>query len=222
MPVTVTADEVIAATGFTCPLLDLPDLGVATFGQSRLPAQTAFWESATVPGIYFGGTIHQGAAGLKKHGIPSYSGAVQGHRHNARILVRRIAERHFGIEPERPSLAELDVLGHLLSEATRAPELWHQKAYLARVVSVSPSEGIRDDGILPLTHVLDSDGPDAVAMTVEADGAGAIYPVVYVRAEGRIEEHALEPHPLLDFETRGHRDQLAAVLGRVLPAYRGR
>jgi hypothetical protein len=34
----VEADEVIAATGFTCPLLDLPDLGVATFGAARLPA----------------------------------------------------------------------------------------------------------------------------------------------------------------------------------------
>ena len=34
----VEADEVIAATGFTCPLLDLPELGVATFGAGRLPA----------------------------------------------------------------------------------------------------------------------------------------------------------------------------------------
>ena len=44
-------DDVIAATGFTAPLLDLPDLGVATYGQSRLPAQTPYWESATVPGV---------------------------------------------------------------------------------------------------------------------------------------------------------------------------
>ena len=222
MPVTVDADEVIAATGFTCPLLDLPALGVATFGQSRLPAQTAFWESATVPGIYFAGTITQGSSGLKKHGIPSYSGAVHGHRNNSRILVRHIAERHFGIPPDRPALAERDVLGYLLGEATRAPELWHQKAYLARVVSTSDADGIRDEGILPLTHVLDSDGPDSIAMTVEADGAGSIYPVVYTRAGGRVEEHALEAHPLLDFETSAHRDQLASILGRVLPAYRGR
>ncbi len=55
----VEADEVIAATGFTCPLLDLPELGVATFGQARLPAVTTMWESATVPGIYFAGTISQ-------------------------------------------------------------------------------------------------------------------------------------------------------------------
>ena len=81
---TVTADEVICATGFRTPLLDLPDLGVTTFGQSRLPAQTPFWESNSVPGIYFAGTITQGAAGLRKFGQPSNSGAVQGHRYNAR------------------------------------------------------------------------------------------------------------------------------------------
>ena len=56
-------DEVIAATGFVAPLRDLPALGVATFGQSRLPAQTPCWESATVPGIFFAGTIGQGVAG---------------------------------------------------------------------------------------------------------------------------------------------------------------
>jgi thioredoxin reductase len=85
MPMSVEADEVIAATGFTCPLRDLPTLGVATFGQSKLPAQTEFWESATVPGIFFAGTITQGAAGLKKHGIPPNSGALHGYRYNARV-----------------------------------------------------------------------------------------------------------------------------------------
>src|SRR5207247_1669240 len=59
-------EDVIAATGFVTPLRDLPDLGVATFGQSRLPAQTPFWESASVPGIFFAGTIMQGSQGLRK------------------------------------------------------------------------------------------------------------------------------------------------------------
>src|SRR5438034_4981221 len=53
--------EVIAATGFTSPLRDLSRVGVATFGQSRLPAQTPFWRSATGEGIYFAGTIMQGS-----------------------------------------------------------------------------------------------------------------------------------------------------------------
>ncbi|MBF8289909.1 MAG: hypothetical protein HW391_877 [Chloroflexi bacterium] len=217
MPVSMEVDEVIAATGFTCPLRDLPALGVATFGQSKLPAQTAFWESATVPGIHFAGTITQGSAGLKKHGIPSYSGAVQGHRYNARILVQHLAETAFGASPNHPEIAVGDLRDYLLGEATRAPELWHQKAYLARVVTVSPDDGIRDRGIGPVSHFLDTDGPDGAALTVEADGQGSIYPVVYVRRGGRIEEHAMEAHPLNDYEGALYRRHLGAVLDLIAP-----
>jgi hypothetical protein len=70
---------------------------------------------------------------------------------------------------------------------------------------------------MPLTHFLDSDGPDGVAMTVEADGAGSIFPVVYVRKAGRIEEHALASHPFHDFRSGEHRDQLASILTGVSP-----
>ena len=214
MPMTVEADEVIAATGFTCPLRDLPALGVATFGQSKLPAQTDFWESATVPGIFFAGTITQGQGGLKKHGIPPNSGAVQGSRYNARVLVGEIARRHFGIEPTRPEIALRDVRDHLLAEATLAPELWHQKAFLASVVSFDPDAGVRDEGIMPLTTFLDGEGADAVAMTVESDGA-SIYPVVYVRQGGRQDEHALDPDPLHDYQGLGYRKALGAILDRL-------
>jgi hypothetical protein len=180
---------------------------------------TPMWESTTVPGIYFAGTISQAAPGLRKHGIPAYSGAVHGHRYNALILARHLARTHFGAEPPRPVLAEADVLGFLLREATCAPELWHQKAYLARVVSATPGDGIRDEGILPLVHALDGMDGDLVAMTVEADGTGAIYPVVYIRSGGRVSEHPLPGHPLLDFATQEHRDALAGALGTVLPGY---
>ncbi len=215
-PLMVEADEVISATGFTCPLLDLPGLGVATFGQAKLPAQTAFWESSTVPGIYFAGTITQGAAGLKKHGMPAFSGAVQGHRYNGRILAAHLAERRFGVVRKRPPIAPRDLIDFLLDEATGGPELWHQKGYLARVVSLG-SDGPRDEGILPLTHALDAGDGNSIVMTVEADGAGAIYPVMYVRQGTRTEEHALEPHPLLDFRTSAHRRQIADTLKRVVP-----
>jgi thioredoxin reductase len=206
------ADEVIAATGFVCPLRDLPDLGVSTFGQSRLPAMTAWWESSTVAGIHFAGTITQGSGGLKKHGIPANSGAVHGHRYNARILARHLATTRFGVAPDRPSLRAGDVLPYCLDEFQGAPELWHQRAYLARVITISPEEGIRNDGIVPLTTFLDEGGPDGVALTIEADGTGAIYPAVYARRAGRTAEHLLAPHPLLDFTTMEHRRQLADVL----------
>jgi len=218
-PMSVEADEVIAATGFTCPLQDLPDLGVTTFGHSRLPAVTPMWESSSVPGIYFAGTISQASPGLKKHGIPANSGAVHGHRYNSLILAAHIARQHFGVEPERPVVPESEVLGYLLREATCAPELWHQKAYLARVISVTPEDGIRDEGIVPLVHALDSTSHDLVAMTVESDGTGGIYPVAYVRKDGRLAEHALASHPLLDFATAEHRSELATALGTLLPGY---
>src|SRR4029078_1248329 len=146
---TVEADEVISATGFVCPLRDLPALGVATFGQSKLPAQTEFWESASVPGIFLAAQITQGSAGLKKHGIPSNSGALHGYRYNARVLVRELGQRHFGIALERAPLHVGGLREQLLAEATRPPELWHQKAYLASVVSIDPEQGVRDVGILP-------------------------------------------------------------------------
>ena len=208
----VVADEVIAATGFTCPLLDLPDLGVATFGASRLPAVTPFWESATVPGIYFAGTISQAAQGLKKHGVPANSGAVHGHRYNSMVLARHLAERHFGRETERHEVAAGGLVPYLLQEATVAPELWHQKAYLARVVTRDPDGTLRNEGILPLAHALDGMAADLVAMTVESDGKGGLYPVAYVRAGGVLSEHALPDDPLLDFATDAHRSALTAAV----------
>src|SRR6185503_17589307 len=71
-------------------------LGVATFGASLLPAQTPYWESVSVPGIFFAGTIGQGSKGLRKHGIPANSGAVHGARYNSRVLAEYLARTRFG------------------------------------------------------------------------------------------------------------------------------
>jgi thioredoxin reductase len=209
-------DEVIAATGFVTPLRDLPALGVVTFGQSRLPAQTPFWESATVPGIFFAGTIGQGAKGLMKHGIPANSGAVQGSRYNARVLAGHIARTRFGLVSERPRIAPSDVEDFVAAELTRGPEVWHQRAYLARIVSVEPSLGILDEGILPLAPFVDGGGPDSLAITLETDGSGDVYPVLYTRISGRVEEHRIDAHPLLDYETAEARAALRAILRPIL------
>jgi thioredoxin reductase len=210
------ADDVIAATGFVTPLRDLPDIGVATFGQSRLPAQTPFWESATVPGIFFAGTITQGATGLKKHGIPSNSGAVQGYRYNARVLARHLAETKFGARVPRPRIEPADLVTLLLEELSRGPELWHQRAYLARVIHLDQKNGIADEGILPLQHFLDSFGGDGVALTLESSGQGNPYPVVYLCRDGSMSEQALDPHPLLDFTGAEYQRHLSALLEPLL------
>ena len=205
-------DEVIAATGFVTPLRDLPDLGVATFGQSRLPAQTPYWESASVPGIFFAGTIGQGSKGLQKHGMPANSGAVHGARYNARCLAWHIARTRFGIDPGRPSLDPHGLADFVAAELTGGPEIWNQKAYLARIVGLDPDVGVRDEGIEPLATFVDATGPDALAITLETDGSGAVYPVLYTRIDGRLAEHRLDAHPLLDYQTEATRRAIEGVL----------
>jgi thioredoxin reductase len=211
-------DDVISATGFVCPIGDLTELGVATFGQGRVPAQTPYWESASVPGVYFAGTITQGAAGLKKHGLPANSGAVHGARYNARALARHIARARVGAaaSTERPPIKPADLVEMLVAQLSSAPELWHQRAYLARVVSLDASAGPRDEGIVPLSAFVDGVGDDgsgdALAVTLESDGSGAIYPVVYARRNGRLEEHPIEADLLLRYDTQAVRDRLATIV----------
>ena len=213
----VEVDEVIAATGFSAPLLDLPELGVRTFGPSGLPTMTNHYESATVPGVYFGGTITQGVSGLKKYGVPANSGAVHGHRYNGRLAVEEIAARYFGIERTRPVIDPAVVLELLLNSASNAPELWHQKSYLAHAVSRDADGIIRDDGIVSLAEYVDTAGADGVAITVETDDHGNIRPAVYVRRRGRVDADAvLDGSPLTDYRTAAHLAQLGALIGRHL------
>jgi thioredoxin reductase len=214
----IDADEIIAATGFTAPLLDLPKLGCQVFGASRLPVQTPWWESATLPGVFFAGTLGQGARGLRKHGIPANSGAVHGARYNARVLARRLAEERFGIGIHRPVMEPETLVDFLTREITEAPDLFHQRAYLGRVVTADPITGLRDAGVQPLAHVLDEGAEDAIVVTLEADGSGAIYPVLYTRIGGAVNEHPLDPDPLLRYDGAETRAAIGAVVGPVLSA----
>ena len=197
----LTVDAVIAATGFATPLRDL---GASTVAQGRIPALTPFWESTNVPGAYFAGNTSQGAPGLRKHGVGASSPAVHGFRYNARVLAEHIAGRRLEQAPVD------DPVGFLLHELRRAPELWAQKGYLARVVSLEPPQ---DEGVQPLAHFVDAVGPDAVAVCIEMDAAGTIFPAIYVRRGGRLREAALDPHPLHDFERGEYRRALETLLG---------
>jgi hypothetical protein len=206
---TFEPDEVIVATGFHTPLRDLPDLGVATVNDGRLPAQTPYWESVSVPGIYFAGNATQASPGLRKHGVASNSSSVNGFRYNARVLARHLAEKYFGVARERPAVTQ--PLDYLLAELTRAPELWVQKGYLARVLSSDEGEGMRNEGILPLEDWVDRGG-DGIAVSVEMDEKGTIYPAVYRRRGGDFSEHSFPPDVQHQFEGEEYRRALAALL----------
>ena len=210
---TFEVDDVIAGTGFMTPLGDLPALGVKTFFQNRLPSQTPFWESVTVPGIYFAGAITQGSIGLKKYGNPSSSAAVHGFRYNARVLANHLAEKHFGAQPQRPEVAPHDVVSHLLDRATSAPDLWNQQSYLARVLDRSSDGGFTDVGTVPLAHFVDTYDRDGIAIAIETDAEGDIHPAVYVRRGDEVSEHLLPSAHAHEYETKDHRGQLTGMLG---------
>ena len=212
------SDEVIAATGFRAPVRDLPRVGVTLVNDDRMPAQTPYWESVSVPGIYFAGNVTQASPGLRKHGATSSSGSVNGFRYNARVLAQHIAEKHFGLARERPSLRADEVVPYLVRELAHAPELWTQKGYLARVVGVD-GNGFSDQGIVPLAHFVDDEAGDACAVAVEYDAGGTVTPVVYLRQRGRLVEHSLPRHPMHAFDTDEHRQEVAA---RVAPMLSGK
>jgi thioredoxin reductase len=207
---TFDVEEAVAATGFTTPLGDLPKLGVVTLNQGRLPALTPYWESVSMAGIYFAGSITQAATGLNKYGLSSNSAAVQGFRYNARVMSEHIANQYFGVKQKSMIIEPANLVPYLLAEATTAPELWNQRSYLARVVGLE--NGIQDRGIQPLAHFVDSSGEDAVAVAVETDASGDIHPAIYLRRSGRVEEHLLLSDPLLLFESVEHQRQLEGLL----------
>jgi hypothetical protein len=209
-------DDVIAATGFQPPLRDLPQLGVVTFGRNKLPAVTPFWESVSVKGIHFAGTVSRAAGGLKKNGIPSNSGGVGGHRYNGRILARHIARTHFGVDVARPTVRAEDVPSFLLRELDHGPEMWHQRSYHCRVVSVSEGDGIRDEGIWPLAHFVDSQGPDAIAATLEASTQGETSPAFYVRKDNKVTEHLLAADPSMRYDTPDTRMALGEIVREIV------
>ena len=213
----VEADDVISATGFVTPLMDLPAIGCSVAGRSRLPLVTPWWESTTLPGVFFAGTIGQAAKGLEKHGVPANSGAVHGARYNARVLAGRIASTRFGVQLPRPSVDANGLVDAIASELAEAPELWHQRAYLARVYTIDPDAGLVDDGVQPLSHVLAAGGDDAIAVTLEADGTGAIYPVLYTRRNGEIDERNLDPDPLLRYDTPDVRRAISQIVRELIP-----
>jgi len=209
-------DEVIAATGFTTPMLDLPDLGVATFRQNRVPVQTPFFESTTAPGVFFAGCATQGSSGISKYMHGSASAAVQGFRYNAGVMVRHIAERFFDSKSTPTELEPDAVVPFLLREAVEGPELWNQQTYLARAVAFDPDRGIVDEGVVPLAHFVDAAGPDAVAVTVETDDNGDIHPALYVRRAGKVLDRPLVASPLQEFGIEENRVQIEALVGPLL------
>jgi thioredoxin reductase len=205
------ADAVVACTGFCTPFGDLRELGVRAIARDRIPALTPFWESATAPGVFFAGNASQGALGLRRHGSGSLSSAVLGFRYNARVLAVHLAGRFATSPPKDRAYRGDELTASLAYELAHGPELWTQKGYLARAVSLA-GDGAVDDGVVPLEHFVDTPGPDAAAVTIETDASGVTHPVVYLRRRGAIRDVALDHDPLGAYDAARYRRELGSLL----------
>ena len=198
----IEVDDVISATGFVCPLLDLPDLG-----RHDVRAEPAAGPDAVVGERHGARHLLRRDDRAGREGPPEARRAGQLRRRPRRALQRpgpgrphrrrRASASSRSGRTSRPTRSP----GFVATELAEAPELFHQRGYLARVLTADPAGGMRDEGVQPLAHVLDGGGPDALAATLEADGSGAIYPVVYTRIGGKVVEQAIEPDPLMRFDT---------------------
>jgi len=95
----------------------------------------------------------------------------------------------------------------VLTELRAGPEIWTQKGYLARAVYPDGSTGI-----VPLAHFLDHCETGSIAVTIEMNAEGEIYPVAYVRTGEEIDERALPTHPLNDFGGDEYRRALESLV----------
>ena len=212
-PLVLEADAVVAATGFRVPLGDLPRAGLQTIVGDRVPALSPYWESISLPGVFFAGNATVGAAGLRRHSPAAASTSVRGFRYNARVLARHVAERLGRVEAQADPLPAADAPEFLADQLRRGTELWGQKGYLARVVALDDGGRAFDRGVQPLWGFLDDSGGDAVAVTIETDREGVTFPGVHVRRGGRLTDVHLDPHPLNDFSGEPYRHALAALIG---------
>ena len=180
---------------------------------------TNHYESATVPGIFFAGTIGQGVAGLRKYGHPANSGAVHGARYNLRLMIETLARAAPGRAPATAGVGPRGPRRATSSRSSPRPpscgtrsRTWRAPCPATRTARCATRASCR------WRDYVDSAGPDGVAVTVETDAEGDIHPAIYVRRHGRVDGDAtLDGAPLHDYRTPAHRAQLPLARRHLLP-----
>jgi len=165
---TIVYDRVIVCTGFKMDTsIFAPEVTPKLVIDGRLPAQTSAWESVNVPGMYFAGTLMQ-ARDYKQ----ASSSFIHGFRYNIRALHRIFEARYHGVplpsrevEPSPENCAAA-----VLAAVNRSSALWQQFGFLADVLDVSDSNGLRYYEALPVDYVrsdLAHDSPEYYLITLE-------------------------------------------------------
>jgi thioredoxin reductase len=159
-------DRVIVCTGFRFDhTIFAGGCRPALVFNDRFPAQSAEWESTTVPDLYFAGTLMQ-AIDFKR----STSGFIHGFRYGVRALHRILEHKYHGAAwPGRRLAAEPRTLSDaVIVRVNRTSALWQQFGVLADVIAldVDGRGGARYLEELPMDYVHGTDHVSADYFTI--------------------------------------------------------
>jgi thioredoxin reductase len=145
-------DRVIACTGFRFDA-SVFDEGCrpALVINDRFPQQTAAYESTTVPGLYFTGTLTQ-----QRDFKRSTSGFIHGFRYGTRALYRILAQRYHGADwpAEKVAATPDGIADAIVARVNRSSALWQQFGVLADVVTVDGEVALYHEEV-PLAYAVD-------------------------------------------------------------------
>ncbi|MCA2228844.1 NAD(P)-binding domain-containing protein [Nonomuraea aurantiaca] len=145
-------DRVIVCTGFRFDASAFDDsCRPALVINDRFPEQTSAYESTTVPGLYFAGTLTQ-QRDFKK----STSGFIHGFRYGVRALHRILATRYHGgtwparkVEPTPEAISDA-----IIARVNRSSALWQQFGVLGDVVTVEGDTALYQEEV-PVAYAAD-------------------------------------------------------------------
>ncbi|MEU4238364.1 FAD-dependent oxidoreductase [Actinoplanes sp. NPDC026619] len=230
-------DRVLACTGFAfdASIFDescRPALAI----DDRFPEQSPAWESVSVPGLYFAGTITQ-QRDFKK----STSGFIHGFRYAVRALHKTLHQRYGNKPWPATSIVATPekISDAIITRVNRSSALWQQFGFLADVILPDGSyleempvamfhDQHRDGLVVTLEYGPDHDQVDPFDITVsriaqdtpgQAHDAAYLHPVVRHYRDGEL---AGTHHLAENLENRWDRPDvhvapLTAFLARTLP-----
>jgi thioredoxin reductase len=143
-------DRVIACTGFRFDASVFDDTcRPALVINDRFPEQNPAFESTSVPGLYFAGTLTQ-----QRDFKRSTSGFIHGFRYGVRALHRILNARYHGTGwPAEPVDASPDAISDaIVARVNRSSALWQQFAVIGDVVVVD-ADGARYHQEVPVAYL---------------------------------------------------------------------
>ncbi|MFI0446654.1 NAD(P)-binding domain-containing protein [Actinomadura sp. 6N118] len=151
-------DRVIVCTGFRFDASVFDDgCRPALVINDRFPEQTPAYESTTVPGLYFAGTLTQ-----QRDFKRSTSGFIHGFRYGVRALYRILTTRYDGetwpaekVEPAPDAISDA-----IIARVNRSSALWQQFGVLGDVVTVNGAVALYQEEV-PVAYAAEGGLGDA-------------------------------------------------------------